>query len=305
MSKPIAVDDKSCTYKPPLLCIRKKSYNDKYRNHAMKVMKNTKHVWDEVEIGRIIDIFDPNHQYFITLNGDWCTVDRNDVSTTSCGIFDTDPRGYFMEYQGTPLNVALAGNMVMLSVDELISWTKHIMTGLNFLHEIGICHMNIDDHSLILSDGISKLMNFSKSLFTDNVQINKIPQVGVLYPIWVSQLSYGERINTTYLVYEDMLAKYFTKIVKYSANDPVLRYFNNHRRLQYVNNDYIREVIAPNITKVDTYMWGQLMLNMLKRISHDEQWKVFYQLCINCINPMVEQQYDTKQILEYIDHQGW
>lgn len=303
MSNPLFCNKRSCTFKPPISCKHNDAYNRQYHNTPMVVMKDPQYSWTEIEIGRIIDIFDPNHEYFIPLTGDWCTI-NNSPNIQQYINFIGNPEGHFAKYDGELVSQILKHQTI--SVDNLIMWTKHITVGLKFLHEVGICHMNLNSNTIMISDGLPKLIDFGLSLFSDNCAVDNMPPFNTEYPIWMSQVYSKSQIEYMYNSYWKNIEKYFPQVKKGDAEeDPIVKYYDIHNQLNWSDEEYIKEIIVPYLEKVDTYMLGMTIINILETLPHTDQWDQLHQLCINCIDPLVDYQYDTTQILEYIEQQGW
>lgn len=304
-----------CVYRPPIKCKYHHEYNQKYKDQVMKVM-HIESALNEIEISVVVNSIDPNHQYFVSLSNDWCTLDTSDPKLQLCKSYvkDIDAKkgqdkhyhGHFIEYAGIPIDEYVKSGT---SVKKLIKLMKHLVNGLVKLHAAGICHLDIKDPNIMVSNNTPRLIDFGISKFTDEYTNEDITVFYESYPPFLSYVSKGSdeiKMRQTY----DALFKKFDK--NYAAgivgHDPLIEY-NQLLQTSGSVQKYALDVIKPNLNKVDTYMLGAVMRRSLYYVPNEHTklpiYKDFRQLCIMCMNPSVELQYNTTDIINYYRKREW
>lgn len=298
-----------CVYRPPVKCKYHHEYNQKYKDHVMKVM-HIGSALSEMEIGSVIDDIDPNHEYFVPLTNDWCTVDSSDIGLQSCESYvsskGVDYHGHFMEYAGISMYDYIKQKP---SVMDLIGIMKHLTNGLSKLHRAGICHMDIKKANIMISNGIPKLIDFGLSVFIDKYTYSNVTDFYELHPPFLSRIEGEFSEERMRKVYDPLFKSVDSLYVpNRKGHDPITDYTN---LLKSAGNEsqYVLHIVRPNLVKVDTYMLGSVMKNCLDSISSDQkmadQYSPFLGLCKMCMHPNINYQFTVPDIIRYYGEHNW
>jgi serine/threonine protein kinase len=262
-----------CVYYPALLC-KDKKLSQKHEKDAMKLMRTTN--WTEIEISRTVSRIDPNGHYFLPLQGDSCEIDATENLVTSCPPYQNSLhkdqfKGYFLPYGGLTLQSKFKGNE-KVKVYQFWMWLSYLIGSLKILQSAEIVHFDIKSNNIVIaSDGNPRLIDFGLSFYTNDITFMEYYSI---QPLFVSAFVIAFKGDTIAKLYEDYeyLAQFFDKdYVKSSPNDPILSTYNQIKKtLGNVNeilklkydeqvkaiqeNSYVREVIKPNLEKIDLYM---------------------------------------------------
>lgn len=298
-----------CVYQPPIRCRRNRNYNNKYGNHVMKVMDMDNAV-DEIEIGMIIDQIDPKHWFFVPMSSQWCSLDTTEPTLQSCKSYVRDKgknyHGHFMEYAGIPLDKYLKSG---ISVNKLTHMMKHMVNGLSRLHAAGICHLDIKEPNIMVSNDTPRLIDFGISKFKDEYTDANLLPFYELYPPFLSYVSGGYDPTKLRITY-DALFKWIDP--NYAAgvvgHDPLIEYSQLLQKLGSVPQ-YVLNVVKPNLEKVDIYMLGYVMINALRSLPAKQKklskYNEFVILCKMCTHPSVTLQYNMTDIIGYFEKHNW
>lgn len=301
-----------CVYTPPVKCAVNTEYNQKYKDHVMKVM-NGEDAWDEIETGILINAIDPKHEYFVPMSSEWCSLDHSDPALQSCESYVNDSfggvgyHGHFMENAGISLKEFIKSKVI--NVKGLISIMKHLIMGLNKLHSIGICHMDIKEPNVMMLGTRPRFIDFGLSVHKSQYTVDDVTTFYELYPPALSYITHGSTNDKMYQHYENVFKRYDSRYVRASNSDPMVEYYNQYKQ-SGGKAGYVKDVIVPNLEKVDVYMLGSLMYRCLATIGqpsieHENTFNQFRELCIECRNPYISAQYGTDDVLQFMDDHKW
>jgi len=167
-----------CTYKPPLKCIDKPNLNKKHDEDAMKFMKNDDYTKWEKFISEIINRIDPNHEYFIALSEDQCTIDivKEKEEIDKCmnyrrSTVKNEFIGFFIKYGGITLDKYLTLNKN--NYYDTFKIMLHLLKGLSILHKNNIIHRDLKGNNIVIgSDNISRIIDFGLAKIIDKSDEN-------------------------------------------------------------------------------------------------------------------------------------
>jgi serine/threonine protein kinase len=211
-----------CVYKPPLECQYQLIESNMNReNLLMKVMnpcqgydvldpeadeESPDYMFTEDEISKIIRILDPKSEYFIPLNGDYCSLKQNESNLQQleeCEGYKNSShkrqfRGYFMKDGGQVLEEYVRRNKGKMDIYQALKWVIAIAQALEILHSHRIFHKDAHFGNIVIDDNQPKFIDFGST------QI--VPE--------------GEAFDKTFKEYEndDMRRFYSTVGAIYSAN---------------------------------------------------------------------------------------
>ncbi len=177
-----------CVYKPPLECQYNLNSGSHRKDMVMKIVNpcqgfdfdleddSDNYVFSEDEISKILLIIDPDNQYFIPLNGDYCTLKQstsNLQQLQKCNIYNTSThqrqfRGYFMKDGGLSLEDYIDSHTGRMDIDIFLNWAINIAKALSILHKHYIYHGDIGMNNIVIDHNMAKLIDFGYTKIVPN-----------------------------------------------------------------------------------------------------------------------------------------
>lgn len=296
-----------CLYYPPLSC-KEKELNEKYGNkdYALKV-STEEGIRDDLKLSPVLQKIDPLQQYFLYIIPKKCSLDiPKDYLMNKCIVVQKEPDkkyvGHFIKYGGIALNEYLNKYPKKITINRIWKWLIKLIYAVSLLQKERIFHGDIKINNIIIDDldniylidfGLSTIVDKLFIDFSGDFKYNFIQTFYSIYPYFWNVLKGTE--TQLEEEYEDRFTENNEKFINEIS-----------KKAKHIFS-YEKNVIFPNIFKVDIYSLGKVFLddiyvNFKKQLVNEnkELTENFHELVISMTNPEYEKQFNVDQCLDFI-----
>lgn len=295
----LGAGDFGCVYKPPLC------FNTGDPDYLVGKVTTPDNVKTELAVSAIIHTCKDCEKYFGVLTGDSCSPKLTETVLDECKSIRDKPKelilSYSSRYLGTPLSDYDFGKS---TVDWLYSQFTHLLKGLLLLQNLHILHADIKaDNILIDDDGVCRIIDFGLAAINPqdkrSLDDSLYPRFHPIYPPWYNAyIETTERLERTRILYENTYGPYM-----WEARPLERKNFVGALILDSQTNAFVKDVVLPNIYKVDVYSLALLfksIYDLARRIyirQNSKKCKCLEDVFSKILVFSAKEQYDAKQAL--------
>lgn len=312
-----------CVYRPPL-CLNNNSSDT--RNLVGKIATN-EGVETELVVGaRIRQLIPDWDRYFGLLDPVSCHPDITPEISTECDLFkNIGPNEYAQvnSYSSPYLGITLNSYREPVSMQWLWDTCSHLIRGLSKLHSHKIYHMDIKATNILIdSMGRARLIDFGIARVNptvdmlQDVRYSYYPINPLFYNVYCTARKFGigrlfdpesdlDLFNMYYDTYENWARFYYPNYERDTGSDII-------RLSLYAGSlpRYIRNVVLPNIGKVDLYQLADALNDFYiryrdRQLFTDFRTNPLRYKCRELLNGLlhidVNQQWNLNKSLNYIN----
>lgn len=257
--KLLGAGDFGCVYKPPLC------FNTGEPDYLVGKVTTPDNVKTELAVSSIVHTCKDCEKYFGVLTGDSCSPKLTKAILDECKSMRDIPKEMIMSYSSKYLGSPLSDyNFGKSTVDWLYSQFIHLLKGLVVLQKLHILHADIKaDNVLVDDDGVCRIIDFGLAAINPedkrSLDNSLYPRFHPIYPAWYNAyIEITEHIESTRTrkLYEDTYGEYIWELhpVHGSGKDRLGTLFFDSQF-----NAFSRDVVLPNIYKVDVYSLALLI----------------------------------------------
>lgn len=297
--KPFAMGSYGCIYKPSLECKNTSKIGEISKISPFK----SDDAKNESKIVKVLRKIDPDQKRLVYYTKS-CTpkISMKGLSK-HCPLINRNKeyRSYMMSHAGRKI-----GDSEKMSFDKFKGYFIDILKATNLLHKNGIVHNDLHGGNLMVRWGRARIIDFGLSVKVEESNIENFLFEGpiIQYPLFVNILYR----NTNKAEIKDEFRN-----SGYGDIHPDFREYLeclNDARKEFGEKRYFKEVVLPNVYKIDSYTVGdsfyQLYRKYRKTFKDFPKFKEkdatkLKKVLVAMMNPDMFEQYTVKQALDEIE----
>lgn len=296
-----------CVFRPPLKC-KNKQLNKLYNNPSFIMKVSTEEdIREERQIVKYLRAIDQDQDYFIYLIPIKKAEISQDLSQFNSKLIQMSPTkkfyGYFMKYGGITLDNYINKYPEKITIDLVMNWLMKLIYAISILQDNKIVHLDIKINNIVIDEENEddiKIIDFSISgIVTGNKKVDKNLLVEEFYSV------YPYFYNVLYSTNYNNLKSFYPTLINV---ENAISLFNSVDNTTKSKNNYINNVILPNIFKIDIYSLGYVFMYSIYMRFKDKfkeqdphSTYLFKILLLNMLNCNPNNQYDINKCLCFID----
>lgn len=300
VSKLLGAGDFGCVYHPPLC------FSTGDPNYLVGKVATSDDVKTELAVSAIIHQCKQCEKYFGVLTGDSCTPLLTEEVLAECKGIRNKPKELVKSYSSKYLGKSLSDyDFGTTTIDWLYAQFIHLLEALLLLQKMHILHADIKADNILVDDhGHCRIIDFGLAAINpeDKRELDRslYPRIHPIYPIWYNAyIEVMERLKLSRRHYEDIYSSYLPEAQDIVRGDPL-----GELKLKAQTNAFAREVVLPNIYKVDVYSLALLIKSIYtvaRRIyirQNRKKCECLEDVLSNILVFDARKQYNAKQTLD-------